>query len=737
MAVNPKPFFSDRIQEMHGGGRDQRPADKAAVQSKENELAVLDRIQEALPEVERIGIARYVTRQLYEPYELDYSEAEKAVMLVQARQTQQAREYVADLGKDVAFIDHVLREFETLGSYATALQNRQTTPEQKADILAGVLSQLLFEQHYNARAALIRAVLHEEKQEALAIAQETPGLNEEVIRKIEHIKKETEDTRAEIWRLGGLHVVGSERHESRRIDNQLRGRAARQGDPGSSRFFLSLEDDLMRRFGGERLKGFMSRTNIPDDMPIENSMLDKIIENSQERIEGFNFDIRKNVVEYDDVMSKQRQAIYNERRAILLGEAVDLDEEVADAFELAIEELVRHYVIDYTGYVRSEIDRVIAEFSTDATDAINVTGILRYLRGLLPGVVTIERDELDNLSTTALAERLMVLAYENEENGDNLYQLLQAMGKFLPILPNIPNLALLARYRSGQVQTKDRWRVEYIALVDDLFNNFLAQQISEDEREQIWTKAETEITQAFNQFRTEGLTTKTAGPRQDKFRQQVTLTLRNLLLESLSALDGEQLISALNAYVVRQQEKWRERIGNEEYQNFQRVLLLSAIDNEWRDYLTAMDDLRREIGLTALGQRDPKVEYKRRSFEMFKNMRENIDKDVADRFFRQIANHVAFVERQQAEVAYKLQAQSAGYEVVSHGSGKTGMRRATAKVGRNDPCPCGSGKKYKHCHGRKVRSAKSSTTNGQGSKQTTGQAAPGKKRKKRSSSRRR
>ena len=294
----------------------------------------------------------------------------------------------------------------------------------------------------------------------------------------------------------------------------------------------------------------------------------------------------------------------------------------------------------------------------------------------------------------------MILAYENEERGDNLYQLLQAMGRFLPILPAVPNLGVLARQRSGQLQTKDRWRREYIDHVDELFNNFLAEQIAVDERTRIWAKAEESLDQAFTQFRTEGLTSKTAAQRQAKFRQQVDKTLRDLLIDSLSALDGEQLIEALNAYVSKQQIKWQERIGEEEYRKFQRSLLLSAIDNEWRDYLTAMDDLRREIGLTALGQRDPKVEYKKRSYEMFTDMRQNIDKDVADRFFRQIANHVAFVERQQAEEAYKLQAQSAGYQVVAHESGKSGVRRATAKVGRNDPCPCGSGKKYKLCHGR-------------------------------------
>ena len=299
-----------------------------------------DQIERALPEIERVGLSRYVTQLLYEPYDLDYNEAEKLVMAIQAGVLQGSRERLADEGKDVAFVDHVLRELNTLQNYAAILNNRQATPQQVAEILSQILGQLLFEQHYNARAALIRAVLGGDKEAAMVIATETPGMSLDLITQIEGIKTEAERTQQEIWELGGLHVVGSERHESRRIDNQLRGRAARQGDPGSSRFFLSLEDDLMKRFGGERLKSFMSRTSMPDDMPIENSMLDRIIENSQERIEGYNFDIRKNVVEYDDVMSKQRQAIYGERRAILLGEALDLNEKIAVAFDKAIEELV-------------------------------------------------------------------------------------------------------------------------------------------------------------------------------------------------------------------------------------------------------------------------------------------------------------------------------------------------------------------------------------------------------------
>ena len=200
-----------------------------------------------------------------------------------------------------------------------------------------------------------------------------------------------------------------------------------------------------------------------------------------------------------------------------------------------------------------------------------------------------------------------------------------------------------------------------------------------------------------------------------RFSNAADEALRDLLLESLSALDSEQLITALNGYVTNEQEKWREHIGEEEYQKFQRLLLLSAIDNEWRDYLTAMDDLRREIGLAAVAQRDPKVEYKKRSFEMFADMRHNIDMDVVDSVLPARWPIKAFVQQQQAEVAYQVQAQSAGYQVVKHG--RQGQGRGSApdapRSGRNDPCPCGSGKKYKQCHGRADAAAAKATTNGQ------------------------
>ncbi len=130
-------------------------------------------------------------------------------------------------------------------------------------------------------------------------------------------RAQTEADRKNVLDLGGLHVVGTERHEARRIDNQLRGRSGRQGDPGSSRFYMSLEDDLMRRFGGSNIAGLMDRLGVEEDMPIEHGLVSKAIENAQIKVEGYNFDIRKHVLEYDDVVNKQREVIYAQRRRIL------------------------------------------------------------------------------------------------------------------------------------------------------------------------------------------------------------------------------------------------------------------------------------------------------------------------------------------------------------------------------------------------------------------------------------
>jgi preprotein translocase subunit SecA len=649
----------------------------------------------AQAEIEQVQVIGYLARALQEPYQIDYNDIRHVLRLVRGGALKAAREYLESVGKDSAVVDEAIHLWHIHNKYQAAHKD----PRQASQFLA----ETFFEKHYNARASLIRAILGNERVEAEKLTRTVPGLPRRWIDRIDQIVKQTGTERQEVWQLGGLHVIGSERHESRRIDNQLRGRAARQGDPGSSRFFISLEDDLMLRFGGERLKNFMARTNIPDDMPIENSVLDKLIESSQERIEGYNFDIRKNVVEYDDVMSKQRQAIYAERRSILMGDAEEPDTRVEEAFAEAIEELAENYLDNYPAFVRAEVERSIADFSTDATDSINLNGVLRRLLGLLPGVLEFEREELEQLDGRRLADRLMLLVPENVENGHNLYQLLQAMGRIIPLLPPVPNLAqILAGRRSGQLQARENVRQAYLAQVKTLFDEFLAEQIESEEREAIWQEAAEQLNEAFSRFNVEGISQKVIASQQDQFRMDAEQAVRDLLLDCLHAFSSEQLVAALDNYVKQQREAWRRQIGDEEFHNFQRMLLLHAIDREWRDYLTAMDDLRREIGLEAIGQRDPKVEYKRRSYQMFADMRSNIARNVVDGYFVQIANHLDFIQKQQAFVAYQEQLAQTGYQVVQREKGKgLELRRDAPKVGRNDPCPCGSGKKYKQCHMRK------------------------------------
>jgi preprotein translocase subunit SecA len=648
----------------------------------------------ALAESEEIQVVGYVARVLQKEYGLDYNDLIRVLRLVRVNRLADARHLVEELDSDVALVEEGYR----LLNLHTRYKNAQTDPRQVADFLA----EQVFDHNYNGRAALIRAILHDNLDEAREIVASVPGLEPVWIERIQKVRQQAEQERREVWQLGGLHVVGSERHESRRIDNQLRGRAARQGDPGSSRFFLSVEDELMRRFGGERLRRVMSSNVFPEDVPIESGLLDRIIESAQERIEGYNFDMRKNVVEYDDVMSKQRQAIYNERRSILMGEAVDVDEKIEQAFAGAISELVHNYLGDYPGFIQGEIERAIADFSTDATDTINVNGVTNRLRGLLPGAADLDRAELATLSPRALSDQLLRLAHVNMAEGLNLYQLLRAMNRFIPLLPPVPNLgSRLSTMRSGQLQARQNMQREFLAQVEELFTSFLATHLDAGERDEIWQRTQEALESAFADFPVTGQSAAALKGHQLRFRREVDDILSQLLLDSLAALEPAEIVDALQDHVALQQARWREQIGEEEYHNYQRLLLLSAIDREWRDYLTAMDDLRREVGLEAIAQRDPKVEYKRRSYQMFADMRGNIDELVVDRFFRELQQHQDFIRQQEAVVAYQEQMTQAGYQVVERDKGRGAeLRRDMPKVGRNDPCPCGSGKKYKHCHMR-------------------------------------
>ncbi len=345
--------------------------------------------------------------------------------------------------------------------------------------------------------------------------------------------------RQKVLELGGLYVLGTERHEARRIDNQLRGRAGRQGDPGESRFFISLEDDLVRRFGGDRIKRVMSWANFPEDEPIEHNVISKSIEQAQIRVEGHNFDIRKRVLEYDDVVNKQREIIYAQRRRWLETE-------------------------DLTPIVLGIIDDLIV----DTLDEFIPEGV--------------DWDEVD----------------------------FEALHRHLYTIFPVPN---------------------------DITPEVMAE-LDEDELE-------------------------------------------------------ERLINAAHeAYERKRQELEAHQEGL--MKRAERQTLLRALDNNWIRHLTDLDILREGIGLMAIAQRDPLVEYQREGFRMFHELEDRIHRDVARTIFS------IRVERAQAQPVRRPM--RAIRPNTTNGKSKPEPKRKTAKesLGRNDPCWCGSGKKYKHCHMR-------------------------------------
>jgi len=335
------------------------------------------------------------------------------------------------------------------------------------------------------------------------------------------------DAHDKVIAAGGLYVIGTERHESRRIDNQLRGRSGRQGDPGESRFYLSLEDELMRRFQGDRVKSIMERLRLPDDTPIEAKMVSKSVERAQAQVESQNFEIRKNVLKYDEVMNRQREVIYEWRSEIL---------QRGHSHELA----------------REWIEEVVA-------DSVEFS-----LGEVSPAQWDIE-----------------------------------SMHKDLQVL-----------YPIG---------------------------LELDAIEKVGSKSK--------------------------------------LVEAVIA-------DAFDAYAAREEE-----LGAEVLRSIEQRVVLSIIDNKWREHLAEMDYLRAGIGLRAMGQRDPLVEYQNEAYDMFSDLVEAVKRDTVRYLF-----HVQVVQQPAQPKVQVLAASS---------SGQTGPVQASAsdKIGRNDPCSCGSGKKYKKCHG--------------------------------------
>jgi preprotein translocase subunit SecA len=374
----------------------------------------------------------------------------------------------------------------------------------------------------------------------------------------------------EVLDIGGLYVIGTERHESRRIDNQLRGRSGRQGDPGATRFFVALDDDIMRLFGGDRIAGLMTRFNMPEDVPLEHSLVTKSIENAQVKVEGFNFDTRKHLVEYDDVLNKQREIIYGRRRKIL-------------------------------------------ESTLDEKNTLKET-----MREKVDGAIT-----------------------------------------------NLVELSVSKQSLSGNTLNED-------------------------------------LTDSFN----------TLIPFDDASKAQLTKQLEQ-------HHDAEAKIEFLSKIAGDIYGKREEQIGSELARQIEKFVMLSVIDNLWTNHLDAIDNLRGGIGLRGYAQRDPLVEYKNEAFRMFEQLIWAVDDEIVHRIYK--------VQVQQPTASSVQAAQTHTHE---DGSVHTGPAHPVApvpvakskkmvtntpqsevsendkstavtdskKLSRNDPCWCGSGKKWKKCH---------------------------------------
>jgi preprotein translocase subunit SecA len=402
-----------------------------------------------------------------------------------------------------------------------------------------------------------------------------------------HYQRECSDEHGDVVAVGGLHIVGTERHEARRIDNQLRGRAGRQGDPGSSRFYLSLEDDLMRIFGSDRISGLMQRLGMEEGVPIEAGMVTRAIERAQKQVEAQNFAVRKHLLEYDDVMNKQRESVYTLRREILEGKVHVTAEEVADT---------RGYAMRTAEDLLDEKMDLYAGADTDPSE----------------------------WDVPALQRELTQMSGLGED--------------------------------------------DYNAIAFDALGSAAL-------RDALWERIEAKYT------------------------------------------EKERIVP-------------REILGRVE-----RDVMLQIVDQQWKDHLYSLDHLKEGIGLRGYGQRDPLVEYKKESFALFQDMRRRIEEDIVRYLWwlrpvverdseAPVAAPVRQTPRRQALSYNDPSAQAAaafgGGSAAPRGGGaatavapgrptparvggddapiKT-VRREEPKIGRNDPCWCGSGKKFKKCHG--------------------------------------
>jgi preprotein translocase subunit SecA len=491
-------------------------------------------------------------------------------------------------------------------------------------------------------------------------------------------KQQCDAEKQEVLAAGGLHILGTERHESRRIDNQLRGRSGRQGDPGSSRFFLSLEDDLMRIFGAERITGLMERLGMEEDVPIEHPLINRAIENAQKKVEGHNFDIRKNLLEYDDVMNQQRKTIYALRRQILEGRYVpEPSEEEKKKGKTAADSPAPttsgpHTVESLAGTVRPTLARMVdaltqAPAPPPADPAAPVAGPAG------PVAVPLDPEALRSAIYRQYGAYPDASGATEDRTG-TLDRLAREVG-------------------SSLVQQRER----LLDLSEEMVQSVMDEHCPPNRHAEEWDL--------------EALTNAV----KERFGFEPSLDNQFLEREVLV----EKLWGELEKIIDARESEFSLPV----FLYFARYFYLEEIDQRWIDHLKAMEALREGIGLRGYGQKDPKQEYKKEGFVIFGEMMGIIGRNVCEKLFHmQLRREEAAAEIPQQPQRKRARrtiesgggtAAAAPAQAGGNGGGNgTGggdgqpetrpVRRHEPKVGRNDPCPCGSGKKYKKCHGAVV-----------------------------------
>jgi preprotein translocase subunit SecA len=599
--------------------------------------------------------------------------------------------------------------------------------------------------------------------------------------------------------MGGLHVIGTERHEARRIDNQLRGRAGRQGDPGSSRFYVSLQDDLMRIFAGEWVAGVLQRMGMTEGEAIESKMVSRRIEAAQKKVEERNFDIRKNLLEYDEVMDHQRKRVYGFRQEILHGG--NCKTRILDMIERQIEAALDKFMAEDYG---------ASSFAEMASSRLNVELEPKdFLRLNYADAQVVAREKASQMVPTSVFEMLDELldpeADEKEWNyngladrANNLWDLKTTAAQLRKMeRDDITQMFIAAGEKmvenadlsKGEVYLDPTWGLQSLAdwakqkfghkidvaeLVDRSRVEIRARILGEIRQQFRAKEAEFPVTIAMARYMADRGPVPMGGAKYDRegllrwyqnrfggteiseetFRTESRAKLHEMLLEisrkAFPATAQEMIDTKLEetyegATVAEEGDaqelaEWmKQNYGLEvdaeklaglthdearnvlwnayderyrpEMRRMERNLILDKLDRSWKNHLYLMDHLRQGIGLVGYAQIDPKTEYKRQGMKEFDSMWDGVGEKVTEAVFRleddesfqesvftiSAATHAAAPRALSAAEAVNAQQQAVATNAGGEGKKLEPIRNRGEKVGRNDPCPCGSGKKFKNC----------------------------------------